>query len=321
MTMDNNDPLITIGIACYNAGDTVSRAIKSALAQDWSNLDVVIVDDASADDTAAIAEKLIAGHAHARLIRHAKNAGPGGVRQTIINNARGDFVAFFDDDDESAPQRVRKQYDRITAYEKETGVNLIACYASGIRIYPNGYKVPLSAIGSQPGVPHGPAVVDYLLLNERHGNIFYGSGTPSCSLMARTETFKSSGGFDPALRRAEDIDFAVRLAMKGGHFIGCAEPLFTQYATNAADKAPEKNLSGELSIAEKHKDYLQSIHRYDYATIWPTIRYYHFKRQHGKMAFALGRLFIKHPLKTSCHFLRSAPRRLIHEIKMKKSPQ
>jgi len=86
-----------------------------------------------------------------------------------------------------------------------------------------------------------------------------------------------AGGFDSNFRRVEDIDFAVRLALAGGHFIGSAEPIFIQYATESLDKAPEKNLEAELQLVEKHKDYLQSKNRYIYAKKWPLLRYHHFK--------------------------------------------
>ena len=44
-------------------------------------------------------------------------------------------------------------------------------------------------------------------------------GAPTCSLLARTRIFKELGGFDPKIRRQEDVDFAIKLAMKGGHFV------------------------------------------------------------------------------------------------------
>ena len=91
--------LITIGITCYNARDHINRAISSAFAQDWPNFEILIVDDCSSDDSPALIRDLIAGHNHARLIVHEKNTGAAAARETIIENATGAFIVFFDSDD------------------------------------------------------------------------------------------------------------------------------------------------------------------------------------------------------------------------------
>jgi len=318
MNQDNTHPLITIGITCYNAADTIARAIDSGLSQDWPNFEIIVVDDCSTDASVSVIEKCMKDHKNTAMIKHTTNQGPAAARQTILDNAKGDLIAFFDDDDESAPRRIKTQYERIISYEKETSENLIACYVSGERIYPNGYSLKMEAIGSKPRIPNGTLVADRLLFYGPVSNCFFGNGTPTCSLMARRSTFESIGGFDPDFRRVEDVDFAIRLALAGGHFIGCPETLFMQYATTGNDKAPEKNKDAELQLAEKHKEYLQSVGRYIYAKKWPLLRFYHFKGQYLKMITVLCELFLRHPFKTSAHFLHTAPRRFFHERKMNK---
>lgn len=318
MSKNNAQPLITIGITCYNAAGTIARAIDSALAQDRINFEVIIVDDCSTDGSASVVEIAIKNHKNACLLCHEINQGPAAARQAILDHAKGEFVAFFDDDDESLPERIRTQCDQIEAYERETGETLIACYASGKRIYPNGYELLLNAIGSQSIVPHGPAMADSLLFYKRMPGWFYGAGTPTCALMARKSIFDAVGGFDSNFRRVEDIDFAVRLSLAGGHFIGCPEPLFFQHATQAGDKAPAKNLKAEIQLAEKHKSYLQSVGRYEYAKRWPLVRYYHFIGKHTKMLLVLAQLFIRYPVKVTVHFFQTGPRRLAHERRMRK---
>lgn len=314
-----NAQLVTIGIPCFNASDTVLRAVDSALAQDWPNLEILIVDDASTDGSAIVVEAAIAGETKTRLIRHSTNTGPAGTRNTIIDEAKGEFIAFFDDDDESLPERLSKQVGRLVAYEKQSGMKLVVCYASGIRHYSNGYALELPAIGSRgKEMPHGSAVADYLLLFRRKPDWFYGSGTPTCSLLARRSTFSSIGKFDPQLRRVEDVDFAIRLALQGGHFIGTQESLFIQHATSAADKSPEKNLESEQAIVKKYKDYLDSIGRYYYAIHWPRLRYWHFKRRYGRFIAELTGLLFRHPFTVTSHLLVTGPRRLLHERKMAK---
>ena len=313
-----HNELITIGITCFNAQDTLLRALKSALNQTWTNTEILLVDDASSDKSLEKIYPFVESNPHVKLIQHKSNLGPAAARQTIMKQSKGSFIAFFDDDDESLAARLEIQYKTICAYEKETGEDLIACYASGTRRYPNGYKMHIKAIGSQPEIPHGTAVADRLLFYGGDTKFFYGAGTPTCSLMARKSTLEAIGGFDADFRRVEDVDLAIRLSLSGGHFIGCPEALFIQYSSQSQDKAPEKNLQAELQLAEKHKNYLQSIGWYSYAKKWPLLRYYHFTRRYLSLCLVLGRLLAEHPMKTLSHFLTTAPKRFLHERKMKK---
>ncbi len=305
----NKHPKITIGITCYNASDSIDRAINSALAQTYLNTEIIVVDDCSTDTSC----KVISKHKNVKLIQHEQNTGPGGARNTLLNAANGEFLAFFDDDDESHPDRLQKQYDRITQYETENNTSLIACYASGTRIYPNGHTLKLQAIGHKPLEPNGEAMASRILYFGNTPDDWCNGGTPSCALMARTSTFKEAGGFDPAFRRVEDLDFAIRLALKTGHFIGCPEDLFTQHATDGNDKSHDKNLAAELQLAKKHKDFLKRKNRYTYARLWPRLRYHHFRKDYFRMGLTLATLLLRHPIAVTKHALTTGPKRLKHE--------
>ena len=309
-------PLITIGMCCYKSTDTVGRAVDSALAQDWPNFELLVIDDGSKDGTAEVIAEKIKGHENARLILHDTNKTFPGALNTVIKEAKGEFIAIFDDDDASLPERLRIQYQTITAYEEKTGAELVACWGSGVRKYPNGYNVEFQAIGSKPQNPIGTMVIDYLLLYRKRKEVFYGSGTPSCSLMTRKSTYDAIGPYDESMVRSEDVDFSARLALKGGHFIGCSEKILIQYSTNTADKSPEINLKSKQTLVSKYQEYLVSIGYYYYALTWPKIRYYHFKKQYFKMFITFLLLFIRHPLKATRHIFTTGPKRLIHEWKM-----
>jgi len=175
----------------------------------------------------------------------------------------------------------------------------------------------MPAIGSRAVAPKGETVADYLLFNARRGGVFYGSGTPTCALMARLSTFRAVGGFDNSLRRVEDVDFAVRLALAGGHFIGCLCRLFLQHATIAPDKSPRKNLEAELRLLEKHADYLKRRNRYGYARDWFHIRYYHFSGERLKFLTALVVFLLHYPVSGARHLLLTFPTRWAHERDMR----
>ncbi len=311
-------PLVTIGIPCYNASETIARAINSALSQDWPNTEIIIVDDTSTDNSTDVIQNLIGNSNKARLIKHQCNSGPAGVRNTILHEAKGEFIAFFDDDDKSLPNRITEQINCLQTYEADHNTTMVACYASGIRKYDNGYTLELEAIGSKGSEkPNGPQVAEYLLLYRKVRDWFYGTGTPTCSLLTRKSTLESIGGFDKKLRRVEDVDIAIRLALRGGHFIGTKKQLFIQHATIANDKSPEKNLEAEQALATKYKDYLQSIGQFYYASHWPKLRYWHFKHKYGHFLIELTGLMLRYPFTLPKHLLATGPKRLRHERRMR----
>lgn len=310
-------PLITVAITCYNAESSIERAVNSGLNQTWSNLEILVVDDGSTDNSLDILSKKSALDQRIRIVKHPVNRGCAEARNTLISAAKGEYIAFFDDDDVSLPDRLQLQYDRIISYEKKLDAKLVACYASGQRIYPNGYIFPLHAVGSYGGPPVGPIMVDYLLFNRRQENIFYGAGTPTCSLMARADVFRNLEGFDALMRRQEDVDFAVRLGFKGGHFIGISEPVVNQYVTVGNEKSALIEFESTLRLLDKNRDYLKGFNRYYYMRLWSEMRYLHFTGRDCQAFVILLRLLIRYPLKTLQHFFRSAIRRFYHEQRMK----
>jgi glycosyltransferase involved in cell wall biosynthesis len=315
-----NSSLATIGITCYNAETTIARAINSALSQSWRNLEIVVVDDCSTDRSVALVENTIAGRPTARLIRHDVNRGPAAARNTILREATGEFVAFFDDDDESLPERVETQIRHLEGYERTVGATLVACVASGIRRYPNGYTQELPAIGSRGHAPQGPGFADYLLYFHRRRDWDYGGGVPARALLARRSTFLAVGAFDSRLRRVEDNDLAIRLALAGAHFTGPAAPLYVQYATTAPDKSPDKNLEAEQAVVRKYRGYLERKGRYYYALHWHKLRYWHFMRRYDRLIIEFLRIFLRHPIVATKHILATGPRRLAHEWRMTRKP-
>ena len=85
--------LITCGITAYNAEDSIERAIRSALSQTWRPLEIVVVDDCSTDRTSEILQRLTSEHDEIRIIHHRENRGVAAARNSIINEAKGSFVA------------------------------------------------------------------------------------------------------------------------------------------------------------------------------------------------------------------------------------
>lgn len=310
-------PLISICITCYNASDTIERAIDSAIAQDWKNFEIIIVDDNSTDNSKEILKKKVLKHPNIKLILNVKNYGCAKSRNILVKSAKGEFIVFFDDDDVSLSNRVSLQYNKIINIEREKKTHLICCYTSGKKIYSNGYIKKFFAVGTKGLNPTGQQMVDYLLFNKRLDGFFYGSGTPTCSLMTRKIIFEQIGLFDESLERQEDGDFAIRFGLKGGVFTGIEDPVLEQYATNDRNnKSAMIEFRSTLKILKKNRDYLISKNSYDYMCLWTEMRYYHFVNQDNKAWKILFKLIKQYPLRTIRHFLSSATKRFIHEKRM-----
>jgi len=106
---ENVLPLISVIIPAYNAASTLEAACRSVLTQDYGNVELVVVNDGSTDNTGAILEEL--GHCWRRL--RAVNQPNGGVcraRNAGLECAGGEYVAFLDADDEMLPGSLMKLY-------------------------------------------------------------------------------------------------------------------------------------------------------------------------------------------------------------------
>lgn len=262
-------PLVTIGITGYNAQDTIERAVLSALAQDWRPLEVVVVDDASTDATWSILEEQAAAHPEMRIFRQEINLGVAAARNRIVSEAEGEFIAFFDDDDESAPGRVSAQIERLMLYEREFADSApVVCHCARKVVYSPHVARIERTMGETAGVraPSGDAVARRILLGVPLAD-GYGA-LPTCSQLARRSTYRAVGGFDEAFRRSEDTDFAIGLARKGGHFVGVPTPLVTQFMTRTAEKSLEDEYRHFRRLIEKHKQVFWSEREYRFAHAW-----------------------------------------------------
>ena len=304
--MLNSCPLITAAVTCYNARYTIKQAVRSAQAQDWPNLDIVVVDDCSTDGSDEVLDAITKQDARVRFVRHALNLGVGAARNTLLGEARGDFVAFFDDDDESHPNRLSQQYQRIEKYEKAMDTELIASFTARRQIFPNGFVHYEPTVGMDiTPAPSGEAMADLILLGRPLQN---GKGScATCSLMARRSVFQRVGGFDATLRRGEDTDFNLRLAMLGGHFAGVAAPLVIQSMTISQDKQFDEERKNVFYWLEKHRDYLEKKNWFDFSVGWFNMKYDYLEGCKSLSWRGLLSLIGRHPLKTAQRLYWSLP--------------
>lgn len=303
-----NAPLITIGLTAFDAKDTVQRALCSALAQTWRPIEIVVVDDCSTDGTCELLYSMSKQHPEMRIYVNSVNSGVAFSRNRILSEARGEFVAFFDDDDESHPDRLSKQYMRITQYESMySNGEPVICHTARRLIYPDGKECLSPTMGEKEGVPapSGIAVAKRILLGEplKDGN----GACPTSSQMARLSTYQNIGGFDPELRRSEDTDFNIRLALSGGHFLGIKDPLVVQTMTKTYEKSLREEFRNISLLIEKHKNVFDNNKIYRFTRTWLGIKQKWLEKKRITFIFSLALLAIHHPIMTYKRFIAALP--------------
>lgn len=272
-------PLITIGVTCFNAEDTIVRAIESASKQDWENFEIIVVDDHSTDNSASLIEEVQKRDNRVKLYSHKKNQGYPAALNTIIEHAQGEFIAFFDDDDDNEIDRLSKQYQKLCQFKEEQPETMAFCYTHR-RVFVEGKEKPdgfVNAIGAKAPEPNGTAVVDFLLWHKKAKGYIWGE-FGSCTLMAPTDILKKFK-FDTDFRRGAEWDLAIRFALEGGYFISVDEALVIQHKTPTSDKAGRKPLDYALMLRKKHKKYLQKKHVYWGAIMQAYSRFYYFRNK------------------------------------------
>src|SRR5262245_49648343 len=92
--------LVSVVIPTHNRGECIGRAIASVVAQSYADLEVIVVDDGSADNTVRVVQAETLRDSRVRLLKHDRRRGAQAARNTGIYAARGEWIAFLDSDDE-----------------------------------------------------------------------------------------------------------------------------------------------------------------------------------------------------------------------------
>ncbi len=186
----NGRPLVSVVIPTFNRADLVLRAIGSVLAQDYPAMEVLVVDDASTDDTAARVEAL--GDRRVRLLRQSVNGGVARARNAGMDAAAGALIAFLDSDDEWLPGKLDRQVELLVRAPARTAL----VHGGTEVVAPGGERVYL------PPRAEGRVFPTMLARNVLPGFPFNG--------VMRREVVETIGGFDPTLPAVEDWDFLIR---------------------------------------------------------------------------------------------------------------
>jgi glycosyltransferase involved in cell wall biosynthesis len=223
---------VSVVVPTRNRVAFVGDAVATALGQICIDLEVIVVDDASDDATAASVEGI--ADPRVRLVRRARPGGPAAARNAGAAAARGEWVAFLDDDDLWAPDKLSRQLG--AAREREAG------FVYGGALAVDDALEPLYLWR----VPDPATVLDALLgLNV----IPAGSST----VVARASLLRAVGGFDERFSHLSDWDLWTRLAAAAP--AACVADVVTAYRLHGmgqhGDRAP--SIMRELDLMDaKH---------------------------------------------------------------------
>lgn len=186
-------PLVSTIIPTFNRRDVVRRAIASALAQTYSNQEIIVVDDGSTDDTKTVLE---AEYGDRIRYVHQANSGVSAARNKGMRLAQGDFIALLDSDDQWCVDKIQKQVTFLLSHP-DFGMAVTDVR----RVNPDGCEIDI--FRRREVQPVDGDVLEYVVLNP--------SLVPA-SILIRREVVDRLGGFDESLRTAEDIEFHLRIA-------------------------------------------------------------------------------------------------------------
>lgn len=204
--MTSETPLVSCVIACYNRPDFVRDAIQSALDQTYPNLEIIVVDDGSTDNTpqvlASYGDKI-------RLVRQ-KNSGTAAARNAGIAVSQGKYLAWLDSDDAWLPQKIADQV-AVAERNADAGVVFTLCQAIDEAGNPPAPAQPLP-------IPEAIIRKDILRMLVVESEVM----TPSC--LVRRSALDSAGVFDPSYS-AEDWELNLRIALLNFLFVYIDAPL------------------------------------------------------------------------------------------------
>ncbi len=193
-----SNKLVSVVIPAYNVEKYIKQAIESVLLQDYKNLEIIVVDDGSTDNTGKILSEYEKKDSRIKVITQI-NKGLAGARNTGLVYAKGDYLCILDSDDIMLPDKISKQSEFLE-FNPEYDITY-----SGLYHFVDGdndiFHHPINALG-------------YL----QYDSLLYGNVINPNTVFFKRSVFESCGGFDETLRSAEDWEYWLNLTYRGLKF-------------------------------------------------------------------------------------------------------
>ncbi len=228
-------PAVSVIIPSYNRGYCIAQGLRSVLDQSFTDFEIIVVDDASSDDTQAQVASI--GDPRIRYVAHEANRGGAVARNTGIRIAHGEFVAFLDSDDYWQPDKLAKQIRALRRLGPKWGLSYtwLSCVDDDgketLRINPE---------------------IEGRCFHEMLASNFIGSFS---NIVVRRDLLIEVGLLDESFRSCQDWDLFIRLS--GRASVHCLREYAVNYLQSASDKVristnPRSVIQGHRRIQEKY---------------------------------------------------------------------
>ncbi|CAI1666685.1 Chondroitin polymerase [Serratia proteamaculans] len=237
------NPLISVYIPTHNRSEMLKRAVFSVLNQTYKNVEIIICDDGSSDDTEEVVTSLREKNANIKYLKNETPKGACAARNLGIFAAEGEFVTGLDDDDEFIDDRLEKLYNFFCA----TNDNY-AFICGGIEMRDK----EITSFGyTKPGI----VSLDDLLSSNIVGN----------QVFTKTKYLKEIGGFDTSFPAWQDYDCWVRLCNKfgNGYRVGHVSYIMHMEHEQKRISTSSKVKNGYEQFIKAHSELMSEKHRKD----------------------------------------------------------
>ena len=190
-------------IPLYNKAPYIEKALQSVMAQSFTDYEIIVVDDGSKDESAAIAEKTLAEFSLPNKLIRQENAGVSVARNNGANQSQGDYICFLDADDWWAPSFLEEMSGLIDEFP-DAGI-----YGTNYTIVnETKHKTRVAPIGVEPGLEKG--YINYCQVYAKT----LAMPLTSISVALPRYVFKDAGGFPEGINLGEDFLLWIKIALK-----------------------------------------------------------------------------------------------------------
>lgn len=231
--------LISVYIPTHNRSGLLRRAVDSVLRQSHKDIEIIIVDDGSSDDTVATVQSYLSEHENIVYLRHDKPKGACAARNYAISVAKGKYITGLDDDDEFKPDHLAGLY---SAFDEQYAF-VAACLLE---------DTGTSQI--ERSLDCGVIELASLLHYNKVGN----------QVFTLTSRMREIGGFDEAFPAFQDYDTWVRLVAHFGPGKKISQATYVWHTSHEQDRIsnfPTKRLAALGLFTEKHNDMMSQGHK------------------------------------------------------------
>ncbi len=261
--MDEDLPLVGVVIPNFNYSKYLPEAIDSVLAQTYPNIEIIVVDDGSTDNSIDILQNY---DGKIRVIQQT-NSGVSVARNRGVSESRGRFIAFLDADDSWLPRKIERQIERFST-EKDLGLVHVGVNETDAV----GNTLKIRRDGMEGAISH-----ELLLL--RSAVLGGGSG-----LMVPRDVYDEVGGFDPKLSTSADWELFYRIASR--YPIGFVSDTLVNYrmhGTNMHGNIPRMQSELLYAFGKIFRDEdraIQSIKRKSYGNLHQVLAGSYYRNGH-----------------------------------------